>query len=90
MTTNGYLLYGTTLSTLLTLGINSFQITLDGNMESHNATRMLKDGSKTFDKIWENIITLCEYNEPFELLIRANYNETNYDNIYKFTDMVSE
>lgn len=90
MTTNGYLLYGTTLSTLLTLGINSFQITLDGNMESHNATRMLKDGSKTFDKIWENIITLCEYNEPFELLIRANYNETNYDNIYKLTDMVKD
>ena len=45
--TNGYLLYGTTLSTLLTLGINSFQITLDGNIESHNVTRMLKDGLKT-------------------------------------------
>lgn len=52
---NGYLLDRTVAERLAKWGITLAQITLDGPREQHNRTRVLKNGSGTFDRIVENI-----------------------------------
>lgn len=83
MTTNGSLLDYTTFCQLLDLGINSFQITLDGDKENHDKYRLSAQNptSGTFDKIWKN---LCDYkrcNEKFAIAIRCHLTKINYESI---------
>ncbi len=54
MSTNAYNLDAQTFDTLYNYNVRSFQITLDGMEEQHNRQRVLKDGSGTFSRVFEN------------------------------------
>ncbi len=53
--TNGYTLTEEILKKLKSYNVVSMQITLDGDEETHNLRRPLKDGSDTFSKVIKNI-----------------------------------
>jgi uncharacterized protein len=74
MTTNGYLINEQIVKANCEIGLFNFQITLDGDRESHNRTRN-SNGKPSFDAIIANIITMCDYDSRFRIMLRINYTD---------------
>ena len=55
MVTNGYLFSEALVELIDQIGVVKVQITLDGLQEHHDARRHLRDGTGTFNKIYENL-----------------------------------
>lgn len=79
MTTNGYLLDFETFEALVQLGVNSFQITFDGDKENHNQYRLSAQSSSfgTFDTIWNNLHNTKKSKEKFAIAIRCHLTAIN-------------
>jgi len=75
MVTNGYLLTPESFEEYVAHGITGFQVTIDGGPETHNKTRVLRDGRGTFDRIWRNLagIHASAGEKDFRVWIRANF-----------------
>jgi uncharacterized protein len=89
MTTNGYLLSPETADKLLSWRLRDFQITLDGLPEHHNHARIGRDGSPTFERIFDNLKSLASRDEDFRVLLRVNFNHANSGGLSRFVDMLS-
>jgi uncharacterized protein len=63
MTTNGYNLTKERFIELYETGVRSYQISLDGDKNEHDKTRLRSDGSGTFDQIWDNLSTYNKLSE---------------------------
>lgn len=77
MTTNGYLLTGRKAKELLSIGVDDFQITLDGSQQCHDRMRVLRNGGPTFDTIVSNIISLAKLSDQVRITLRVNFNHEN-------------
>ena len=89
MTTNGYLLTPETAGKVLSWGIRDFQITLDGPAEFHNKKRKGRDGSGTFDTIFDNLKELKKRrDEEFKVTLRVNYDRENAHALPELVRMV--
>jgi uncharacterized protein len=77
MTTNGYLLDYKMAAALSEVGVNSYQISLDGPREIHDKTRRRADGKGTFDNIWENLQTIRDSSLPINILLRIHLTPEN-------------
>lgn len=85
LTTNGFLLDKKKFVTLVTdLRVTSYQITLDGNQESHDRQRISRTGKGTYDRILKNLIDMRQTKLDFECIIRFNITKENYPNICSF------
>lgn len=89
MTTNGYLLTPDVADKLLAWRVRHFQITLDGLPEHHNHSRVGRDGSPTFERIFDNLKALARREESFNVLLRVNFDRINSDGLSKFVEMLS-
>jgi uncharacterized protein len=89
MTTNGYLLTADVADRLFAWRIRQFQITLDGLPEHHNHSRVGRDGSPTFERIFDNLKALARRSEDFRVLLRVNFDQVNAGGLSKFVDMLS-
>lgn len=76
LTTNGYLLNSSCIQKLSQTKITEYQITIDGPERIHNQTRVLQDGSGSFQTIIKNIKSLLSETN-FNLTIRFNCSKTN-------------
>ena len=74
--TNGYLLSKDVIRRLDEIGIIRVQITLDGLAEHHDKSRPLRNGGRTFDRIFTNL-ELFE-DSPIQVVIRMNVDNNNY------------
>jgi uncharacterized protein len=77
-TTNASLLSREVFLRLLHVGVNEFQITLDGPQAIHDITRVRADGSGTFDRIWNNLLDIGRLanDDPslhFRVTLRIHY-----------------
>lgn len=75
-TTNGYLITSEIATELESLNFDLFQITLDGDREYHNKTRVSKQSS-SFDTILKNINNLCSIIDDLKIYLRINYDDKN-------------
>lgn len=75
--TNGYCIDETTVSLFKDALISHCQITLDGDEETHDRRRILRDGTGTFKTIIDNIIRYG--NSIPNLVIRVNVDKGNTD-----------
>lgn len=83
-TTNGFLFTDEIIEELKVYNVNGFQITLDGNKDSHNKVRNVNSKRGSYETIVNNIIKLCE--NGFTVGIRINYSNDNLENfeeVYK-------
>jgi uncharacterized protein len=87
-TTNGYLITETIAKKLEFLNFQFFQITLDGDKEHHNLTRIAKNDS-SFDAILRNINLICQYTKQANVMIRINYDNKNL-NPDKIFDQIND
>lgn len=79
ITTNGSLLTPDMINKMSKLGFRSFQITIDGNKNRHNATRCNATISDSFSLILHNIYTLCGAIPEANVIVRINYTKDNLD-----------
>lgn len=71
-TTNGFLISKERVSLLKEIGMSHFQITLDGNRDTHNKVRN-QNGSPSFDRIIDNIVLICTEIPNVRITLRVNY-----------------
>ena len=90
LTTNGYLLNEKVSRRLAQLNHRSFQITLDGDREEHDRTRLRADGRGTFDRIWSNLRLLGEMDDPFDVTLRIHVSASNQDSVRRLLDRINE
>jgi uncharacterized protein len=90
MTTNGYLLTPDVADKLFAWRIRNFQITLDGLPEHHNHSRIGRDGTPTFERIFENLKALASRNEQFNVMLRVNFDQINANGLSQFVDMLAQ
>ena len=90
MSTNGYLLMIDDAKRLIENGITDYQITLDGPKQVHDKTRVKKNGTGTFIKIWENIINLKRSNLDFKINLRIHLSKDNINYIRDFIPTLTD
>ena len=79
MSTNGSLLVKKTFQKLTSLGVRSYQITLDGDEEVHNRSRLSANGRGTFAKIWQNLLTIRDCHDiDSNILVRIHFSPETY------------
>ncbi len=86
MTTNGYLLDVGLARDLAAQGVRRFQISLDGDRETHGQTRKLADGGNSFDRIWGNLLALQGSDLDLEVTIRVHYQAGGKGELPGFVD----
>lgn len=88
MTTNGYLLTPEVADKLLAWNIRGFQITLDGPPECHDHSRPTREGTPSFDTIFNNLKALSRRTDDFHVRLRVNFDPNNHPHIPRLMDMV--
>lgn len=89
MTTNGYLLNINILQKLVSLGVNKYQISLDGLEDIHNKTRVLKNGEGTFNVIWNNLKSIRNSNLRVSILLRVHFSADNCNEINQLINSIN-
>jgi len=89
MITNGTLITPTIAEELHKLEIKTFQITLDGDKDTHNRKRIYKNGTGTFDRVINAIKILAKYRDT-NITIRVNVDEEVAKNIDKLLDTLEK
>jgi uncharacterized protein len=89
MTTNGYLLTKDIADKLFSWNIRQFQITIDGLSEHHDHSRIGRDGSPTFQRIFDNLKALAQSDDTFHVVLRINFGQNNSKDLSKFVDVLS-
>ncbi|MEO1368023.1 MAG: radical SAM protein [Acidobacteriota bacterium] len=90
LTTNGYLLKRPLFERLLSLHQRQFQISLDGDRDAHDTTRLRADGKGTFDRIWANLLELRGCDQDFEVLLRLHVTDSNYESLASLCHEIHE
>lgn len=90
MTTNGSKLTESVLQRLVNCGVSGFQITLDGDRDSHNRTRLKANGRGSFDEIWSNLLSARNGGLSFNITLRIHVSPTNYAGLDSFVDKIYE
>lgn len=86
ITTNGYLMSQEKIDELERLCINKIQITIDGDEEFHNIKRPLRNGDKTFDKVFNNLLNIIDKN--IKVILRINIDDENKDSILSLLNKI--
>lgn len=88
MITNGYLLRENVISRLNDLNIDFIQITLDGNKNTHDQRRYLKNRKGTFDTILQNLDALMASDYKGVVRIRVNVDSRNEDEFIDVFELI--
>ncbi|WP_150241892.1 radical SAM/SPASM domain-containing protein [Nocardiopsis quinghaiensis] len=86
ITTNGYLLTEDVARRCLDLSISRYQITVDGPRSTHDASRYLIGGGRTYDEIVHNLEGMSVLEDDFQVTLRTNFTEHNRDRVPELID----
>ncbi|HIE4486350.1 TPA: radical SAM protein [Stenotrophomonas maltophilia] len=81
MTTNGYELTPELFNELVGLGVNFFQISLDGDASAHDVTLRYASGAGTFQRIYENLLAMRESPLIFTVMLRVHIMPGNEESL---------
>lgn len=81
ITTNAYLLDLNLARELTKYQQKNYQITLDGDVDQHNTTRILASGGPTFRRIINNVWAIHESKLDVSVLLRIHLTPTNLDSV---------
>lgn len=90
ITTNGSLLRAPLLDQLVTLYDElRFQITLDGDPDQHNRTRVSAGGRGTFSTIWQNLLMMKATAHRFHVDLRLHQGPENEASMVRLIGMLN-
>ena len=81
ITTNGSLLLPKKLEELTSLGVDLYQVTLDGDKEFHDKLRVTKSGAGTYEMVINNLRKASELDIEFRFIIRLHINRENVESV---------
>jgi uncharacterized protein len=84
MTTNAFLLTDRVVSDLVSVGVNEFQVSLDGPKQNHDNTRVQANKQGSFDRIYENLTTIKRSDRDVRVLLRLHVHQGNAATIPEF------
>ncbi|MCC7332514.1 MAG: 4Fe-4S cluster-binding domain-containing protein [Flavobacteriales bacterium] len=84
ITTNGYSLDKNIFESLLDSGVTAFQITIDGEKNTHDKLRPTVNGKSTFDKIYSNLLVMANSQKNFWCTFRFNIADSNFESVKSF------
>lgn len=90
LTTNGFMLDTGTLKRLVSLKQSRFQISIDGDQEVHDLTRVTKNGRGSFSRIWQRLLDASETNLDFHITLRIHVTDLNHDAIERFLKLYDQ
>ena len=90
ITTNGLLLDVKTLERLVSLNQKSFQISIDGDSEHHNKTRLTRTGKESFERIFKRLIDASNTNLDFSITLRVHVTAYNQDSVRRFCKLYEQ
>jgi uncharacterized protein len=90
MTTNAYLLTEERATRLLEWGCASYQVTVDGLAAEHDCKRVGRDGSPTWRTVMDNLRSLRDRRDPFQVAVRVNFDHDNLPGLAPFIEALSE
>lgn len=76
-TTNGYFLTKEVAQELTSLGFGNFQVTIDGNKETHDKVKFQKGCESAFERTLRNLNEALLLNDGVTLTLRINYSKDN-------------
>lgn len=79
VTTNGYLLTLDLLERLKAVGMRAFQVSIDGDRDSHDRTRVLGSGAGSYDTIMQNLLAARRSTLDFHIVLRLHITRQNFD-----------
>jgi len=88
MTTNALLLNLETLQKLVSLGIKTYQVSLDGTEDMHNKTRPKCNGRGTFREIWCNLLAARDSQLDFSIMLRIHVTPENILDLYELIENI--
>ena len=89
-TTNGYLLEPELFKSLVQISHRQYQITLDGDEEWHDKTRILANRKPTFQKIWSNLLAVKLCDGDFNITLRLHVHRDNVDSVKRLYRRLNE
>lgn len=84
ITTNGYSLHQKLFRKLIAAKVSEFQITLDGDREWHDRTRVSIKQKPTFEIIHRNLLAMSRSDLEFKCLLRLNVADNNLEGVRQF------
>ncbi len=90
ITTNAYMLDPSKVDFLASMNTQYFQITVDGDRETHDRSRHLNGGGATFDIIWRNLSYLQSLARSFNVTVRVNVDEKNYEGAVRLIQIFTD
>lgn len=85
ITTNGFLLTSSKFEKLVReYDVTNFQITIDGDGESHDSQRVLKNQKGSYARILNNLHKMKDSDLDFICTLRFNISKENYDHMESF------
>jgi uncharacterized protein len=88
LTTNGSKLTPDVLKDLVDAHMKHYQITIDGDRETHNKTRIKANGEGTFDLIWNNLLAASKTDLDFQIKLRVHVTHTNMPSLFPLLDKI--
>ncbi|MFJ8016733.1 radical SAM protein [Streptomyces sp. NPDC096339] len=90
MTTNAHTLDVATAERLAALGIQQYQISLDGPAEIHDLTRVRADGKGSFARIWQNLTDFRDSTVRSQVVLRVHLTADNLPAMPEFLVRIRE
>ena len=90
ISTNAWFLTRDVFDKLISWGVRTYMITIDGVGEMHDRTRDLAGGQGTFDRIIENLKAVKESDEEFDITIRVNFGRENMKEVSELIKFVRD
>ena len=81
MSTNAYLLNRLRFERLISANVRTFQVTLDGDEEAHDSTRIRQNGGGSFKVIMENICEALDSDHHFLISLRIHVHGGNLESV---------
>lgn len=89
-TTNGYLLTPDLFKSFQLISHNEYQITLDGDAEWHDQTRVMANKGPTFDRIWSNLSAFKRIDGYFKIRLRLHVHGDNVESLKRLYAKIQE
>jgi len=88
MVTNGFFLNKNVCERIKRINVSTLQITIDGPAKVHDERRMLLNGIGTYDKILDNLKSLCD--TSLNVALRVNIDKSNSNYVSQLIDEISK
>lgn len=87
LTTNAALLDVETLTELVALEQKHFQISIDGDKDMHDTTRLTRRGEGSFDLVFGNLLAASKTELDFNITVRVHVTSVNQASVKRFCEL---